>query len=548
MKLGHGFRAVRRRWNYATTTVVVAATSMVLAGCGGGGSAAQSGGDSPAGGGAGNTLTVDTSFIVSTLDPARSVTPTMTIATRGVYDTLLRRYDGDLSPQPSVAKSFEASEDAKTYTFTLRDDVTFSDGTKMTSADVLFSFKRLAALKLGGSFLMEGITVEAPDESTIVLTSAEPNPAIPATVTTPGFAILNSAMVKEAGGTDADDAPEADKADAWFNSHSPGSGPYLLESFKTDDSITLVRNDKYWGDDKPEFDRVVIRNMPAATQLLNVQRGTNEIAIDLSATQSEPLESNKDLTVKTDPSSSLFRVQMNMDPKASKVTSNEHIQQAVRYAVNYDRMVQLGGKGAIRAAGLVQTTMPGSLPADEAIETDVEKAKSEVAASGIDQPSITLTYPSDIDINGIKFATFAQQVAADLKAVGIESKLEALPVATYLPKWREGTMEMTLTYSYPDVMDPASFDGFAPGGSDAVRAGWNTGDAPELEKLGAEMASTVDDAKRAELAQQMQRDLNESGPYVPLIQTAQTVVSTANLTDVALDPGWTLDVAAVGSK
>jgi peptide/nickel transport system substrate-binding protein len=512
------------------------------------GSTSAAGGTTSQGSSETKTLTIDSSFIVTSMDPSRAVTPTQSVATRAMYDTLLRTHGEDTTPEPSVAKSFDASDDAKTYTFHLRDDVTFADGSKLTSADVLFSLQRLAALKLGGSYLMDGLTVSAPDPQTVVLTSKDPKPAIPIIVTTPAFAILNSAMVKANGGTDAADAPDKDKADTWFNSHSAGSGPYVLQSYKTDDSITLVRNDKYWGEDKGEFDRVVIRNMTAATQLLNVQRGTNEIALDLSATQSATLKGKDNVTVKTDPSSSVFRVQMNMDPSASKVASNPHIQAAVRYGINYDAIVQLGGDGAVQAAGIVPSTLPGSLPSSEAIHQDVDKAKSELAASGIDKPSLTMTYPSDINVNGLEFATLAQRVAADLQAIGFTIQLEAQPVATYLPEWVKGKTEMTLTYNYPDYMDSSYYSSFVPGtSSDSQRAGWNT-DVPELSQLRDEINSTVDDAKRAALMQDLQRKFSENSPYIPLMQTAQTVVSTSNLTGVALDPSWILDVVAIGTK
>lgn len=559
MRTVRGFNS--RRATKGGAVALGCAVALLVAGCGGSkndngntGNAQNSGQNSgsaaaPGGtGGGGGTLTIDTSFIVTTLDPSRAVTPTMTIATRGIYDTLLRTEGADTKPVPSIAESFEASADAKTFTFKLRKDVTFADGAKLTSADVLFTLRRLANLKLGGSYLMEGITPTAPDANTVVLKSEAPNPAIPVIVTTPAFAILNSELVKKNGGTDADNAADADKADTWFNSASAGGGPYVLESFKTNDSITLVRNEKYWGATKPHFDRVVIRNMPAATQLLNVQRGANEIAIDLSASQSAPLKNDPKVTVSTTPSSSLFRLQANMDPAASAVSSNEKIQEAIRYGLNYEAMVQLGGEGSIQAAGLIPSTVQGALPPAEAVKTDVEKAKAAVAASGIASPSMTLTYPSDINVNGVQFATFAQRVQADLQAVGITTKLEALPVATYLPKWREGKMELTLTYSYPDFMDPTSFTGYLPGGSDAVRAGWKEGANPDLEALGKEMASTVDSAARAKLAEELQRKLNATGPYSPMIQTAQTIVGSSNLSGLVLNPGWTLDVAAIGSK
>ncbi|MFT4010714.1 MAG: ABC transporter substrate-binding protein [Nocardioidaceae bacterium] len=523
---------------------LVLASALALTACSSGGSDTGDSSSQSAG-----TLVVDTSFVMTSFDPARALTPTLSIATRGMYDTLLKTTAEDSTPEPSVAESFEASEDATTYTFHLRDDVTFSDGAKLTSADVVFSFQRLANLQLGGSYLMDGLTVSAPDDSTVVLTSEDPKPAIPAMVATPAFVILNSAQVKEAGGTDAADAPTTDTADTWFNSNSAGSGPYLLESYSADDSITLVRNDNYWGT-APKFDKVVIRNMPAATQLLNIQRGTDEIALDLSATQSETLASNDAVTVVTDPSSAVFRLQLNMDSEASAVSSNPDFQAAVRDGIDYDAMVQLAGDGAIQAPGLIPSTVPGALSESDAVTQDLDKAKEELADSGISDPSVTLSYPSGINVNGLDFATLAARVQADLQAMGITVELQGLQVSNYLSEWAKGTMEMTLTYNLPDYLDPSYYSSFVPGSSsDAVRAGWGTvtSDNQDLADLGAQINSTVDDDERAALAQELQRDLNESSPYIPLMQTAQTVVSSASLSGVKLDPIWTLDVTAVGT-
>lgn len=526
---------VRRVRRFSALAVVATMVALPLAACGGGSTSST-----------GDTLTVDASFDVQSLDPARSVTPAQTVATRAIYDTLLRTKGGaDTTPVPSVAKSFDASMDAKTYTFHLRDDVTFPSGRTLTADDVVFSFQRLAALKMGSSYLMDGITVTAPDERTVVISSKTANPAIPSIVTTPSFAILDSELVKENGGTDAPNAPTADETETWFNNNSAGSGPYRLKSYETNESITLVRNDDYWGD-PVEFKTVTIRAMEAPTQLLNVQKGTNEIALNLSAAQSTSLEGNSALTVNTDPSPNLVRVQTTMDSSVSTTAANPDIRKAIRYGIDYEALIQLAGKGAVRAAGLLPAPRAGSLDSDEAIEQDVDKAKAAVEASGVDDPSITLTYPSDIDVNGLKFATLAQRIKADLESVGIALKLEALPVTTYLTKWREGQIEMTVTYSYPDVADPSSVISYLPGGVDGARAGWKAGAAPELEALGDKLSSTVDDDERTALSQQMQREMVETGPYIPVLQAAQTVVSSSNLANVALDPSWTLDVTRIG--
>src|SRR5437879_5477048 len=137
-------------------------------------------GNSSGGGGSSNkTLVVDKSFDLKTIDPQREFEFTGGPIVHAMYDTLLTFKGADVTrPIPSVASSYTASADARTYTFKLRSDVRFSDGTPLTSADVAFSFNRLIHIHGNPSFLLDGVTVSAPDEHTVVLQSKDPNPAI----------------------------------------------------------------------------------------------------------------------------------------------------------------------------------------------------------------------------------------------------------------------------------------------------------------------------------------------------------------------------------
>src|SRR5262249_40852166 len=148
--------------------------------------------------------------------------------------------------------------------------------------------------------------------------------------------IVNSKLVRAHGGTAAANASTADKADNWFNSSSSvgaGSGPYVLKSFGATTQVTLTPNTKYWGARKPAFGTVVVRNMIAATQLINIQRGSHEVAIDLASDQASSLKSNKKLKVSLQPSTWVFWLFANNDSSLSSVTSNKNFQKAVRYAL-----------------------------------------------------------------------------------------------------------------------------------------------------------------------------------------------------------------------
>jgi peptide/nickel transport system substrate-binding protein len=201
---------------------------------------------------------------------------------RALYETLLTYKGGDAStPVPGVASKWKVNANATEFTFTINPKAKFSDGTKITSADVVFSLNRLKNIKGNPSSLMNGITVAAPNASTVVLTTANPTPQVLAIVTSPALGILNSKVLKANGGSDAADAATADKALEYLKTKSVGSGPYVLKSFNLTTEVVLEKNKKYWGT-PAAYDQIVVRNVPVNVQRLNAIKGSSSIAVDLS--------------------------------------------------------------------------------------------------------------------------------------------------------------------------------------------------------------------------------------------------------------------------
>jgi peptide/nickel transport system substrate-binding protein len=491
------------------------------------------------------TLVVDRSFEIRTSDPQRAFEPTASIVDRAIYDTLLTFRGGDVSrPQPMAARSYEASRDAKTFTFQLRRDIRFADGTPLTAADVVFSLRRLVNLKGNPSFLLAGVTVSARGRYTVVLRSATPNTALPAIVANTSLGIVNSKLAKRNGATDARNADKADRAERWFNSaasRGAGSGPYLMRQYSTTSQIVLEQNPRYWGP-KPAFERVVIRNMVAATQFINVQRGTHEVAIDLSAQQAQSLRNNSRVGVKTQPSTWVFWLFANNNPDISAATPNKRFQSAVRYALDYRSFVALAGAGAIQARGIIPSMLLGALPPSAAVRRNLARARSELAASGMGDRTFTVEYPSDLTVNGVAFATLAQRVQANLQDIGLEVELAGAPAGTWLDKYRNGTMAFGLSLWGPDYPDPADYLAFMPGELVGTRAGWSKGSDPALERLAARARVTTSDAARAPIYRQIQRRLNQTGPYFPLIQPTQVFASTKDLRGAVFNPLYQIDV------
>ena len=494
-----------------------------------------------------DTLVVDRSFEIRTSDPQRAFEPTASIVNRAVYDTLLTYRGGDVSrPVLLAARGYRASRDARTFTFDLRRDIRFADGTRMTAADVVFSFRRLINLKGNPSFLLAGVTVSARGRYTVVLRSRTPNTAIPSIVANTSLGIVNSRLAKRNGATDAANADKADRAERWFNSpasRGAGSGPYVLRQYSTTSQIILEQNPRFWGR-KPAFERVVVRNMIAATQFVNVQRGRHEVAIDLSAQQAQSLRRNRRVSVRTQPSTWVFWLFANNNPSINPATPNKRFQSAVRFALDYPSFARLAGPGAIQARGIIPSMFVGSLPPSAAVRRNLTRARSELAASGVGDRTFTLEFPSDLTINGVSFATLAQRVQANLQAIGVRVELAGAPVGTWLDKYRNGTMAFGLSLWGPDYPDPADYLAFMPGELVGTRVGWSKGSDPTVERLAARARVTTRDAARAPIYRQIQTRLNQAGPYFPLIQPTQVFVATRDLRGAVFNPLYSIDVRA----
>lgn len=521
-----------RRPLYPVAAVLVAALGLSACGGGGGSASSESGG---------RTLVVDTSFSLTTSDPARMFEPTGQIIDHVIYETLFT-FDGSDSttPVPLLATGDQISADGLTHTFALRSGVTFSDGTPMTADDVVYSLNRVQQVKGNPSFLLEGVTVAKVDDSTVTLTTPSPDPALPFKLTNPALGVVNSKVVTADGGSDQAGADSADTAEKALNDASAGSGPYKLESFDVQDQVVLVKNDEYWGD-APAYDRIVLRNTEAQVQSVNVRSGDAQLVLDLSADQAADLGS--DVKVDSTPSANVFFVYTNANPQVSSVTSNPKFQEAVRYGIDYDALVQLAGEGAAQAAGVIPTTFLGALDSSDAVQRDVGRAKSALAASGLGNPTVTLTYPSGIQVNGLDFGDLAAAVQAQLAEVGITVDLAPSPVQTALEGYRGGTDEMGLWQWGPDYPDPSDYLVFTPGQLVGLRAGWAAGSDPTLEAQATAVASEFDDSARTQAYTQIQQELNQSSPFYPLLQPAQVLAYSSSLQGVAFNPAWTVDLA-----
>ncbi|MBN8618752.1 MAG: ABC transporter substrate-binding protein, partial [Anaerolineae bacterium] len=323
----------------------------------------------------GNVLVIGHAESTDSLDPARGYTQTTGVIERAVYQTLLTFPDADASSiDPLLAESYTVSDDGLTYTFKLVEGVTFSSGNPLTSADVVFSLNRLKNVKGSPSFLAGNIaSVEAIDPLNVAITLSSVDPSFLSLLANGAFSITDSVLIAENGGTDAADADTTDAAEAFLNSASAGTGPYILERWEPQVETVLVRNPNYVGE-APYFDSVIITNIPEpATQKTALEAGDIDLALDLTSDQIIGLEGNSNVTIARGPANIVHFILMNADPEIGGPVSDPKVQLAIRYALDYEGYKALWG--GVQPGTNLGVGLAGAFGEDEAIKRDLDKAK-----------------------------------------------------------------------------------------------------------------------------------------------------------------------------
>lgn len=496
----------------------------------------------------GKTVVVVTAEDSVSLDPSRAFEFVPGFVHKHTYQTLVTFPDDSAAEiRPQLAEKWTISDDGKTYTFSLNKAAKFSDGKPVTSKDVLFSFMRLKNIKGNPSSLFAATSIdkiEAKDDNTVVMTLANPNPAVLSILTGSFFSVMNSEAVKAKGGTDAEDADKSDKAEEWLNSNSEGSGPYKLVKWEKKVEVVLERNAAYWGP-APAIERVVIRNAPeAATQKLQLEAGEADIAFDLSADQVPSLKTNDKIKVYEGPGNVVFFLLMNADKAIGKEMADAKVQQAVRLALDYEGIKALTGGKSATPASVIPVGFIGAYGEDKAPKRDLEAAKALLAEAGLDKGlTVALDYP-DFSNSGVNFATLAQKIQADLAEAGITVELKGAEVGVWLAAYRDGKSAFTLSLWGPDFLDPGNYLEFLPEYKVGKRANWTNANSDKaIQDIRDKAAVATAPEERVKLFGEMQDFLQKNGPFAPLLQAGTQIGYSSALKGFIYNPAWRVNVA-----
>ncbi|WP_227497061.1 ABC transporter substrate-binding protein [Planctomonas psychrotolerans] len=523
-------RSTRRIPTLATAAVA----ALALAGCSGGGNSAT---NTEGGGSGGGSLVIDTAFSIETGDPGNTYDPTGNMVAKALYETLVDFEGSDVTtPVPGLA-DWEQNEEATEFTFTIEDGHVFSDGSALDADDVVFSLQRVQGMvDAKPNFLLSGVTIEKVDDETVKFTTETPLLQLPAILANPALGIVNSEVVQENGGA----IDGSDDAQSYLDGESAGSGPFVLDSLDLTSQVVLTKNEEYTGDEEAAYDRVVIRNVTeSATQKINLEGGDTMVAMDLNGDQVSDLADG--LTVDSVPSGQTIFLLVNQDPAVGGVTANTAFAEAVRYALDYDSLLELAGSGATQATGVIPTSFLGAL--DDGVTQDLAAATAALSASGYAGQTVRLQYPNDYPVGGVEFTPLAERVQSQLQAAGIAVELAPAPFTTELDAYVNGTEAFSMWFWGPDYADSANFLPFGPGLKVGLRAGWTADMNPQIAELAAQAAAETNPDEREAAFTDFATAMQDSGPFVPLIVPGSNIATTDEVEGAVYNAVWTMDIA-----
>ncbi|WP_102867379.1 ABC transporter substrate-binding protein [Pseudovibrio exalbescens] len=454
-----------------------------------------------------------------------------------MYDGLVRYKDGTLEVEPALAESWTISEDGTTYTFKLREGVTFHDGSAFDAEAVKFNFDRMLnedhpyhdTGPFPLAFFFSSVEdVEVVDEFTVAFNLSEPYAPFLSNLAYPTGLIVSPTAVAEYGEN--------------FGRHPTGTGAYKFGEWEANAKVVAVRNEGYW-DGAPALEAVIYRPITDAnTRVAEMLSGGLDIMVEVPPDSLQQFKGDNAYAVHEQAGPHVWFLILNAKEAPFNVKA---ARQAANYAINKTALVEniLQGTADV-AAGPTPPAFAWAY--NEALEPypyDPAKAKELLAEAGYDGEEVTF-YVTEGGSGMLDPIAMGTAIQADLEAVGMDVKIETYEWNTFLGKVNPGLegkanmAEMAWMTNDPDTLP------FLALRSDAFpdKGGFNSGyySNPEVDTLLEAARRETDQEKRAQLYKQMQEIVQEDAPWVFVANWKQNAVTRAEVKDFKLQPSFFL--------
>jgi peptide/nickel transport system substrate-binding protein len=510
---------VRRKHLRGRVLAGTLALALALTACGGdddGTGAAEENGNGNGEQAAGGDIIFGTTDTVVTLDPAKAYDFASSNILFNVGETLVGFPPGEVEPAPLLAEEWEVSDDGMTYTFTIREGVTFSNGHELTSEDVKFSLERVIdmAHPAGAASMLFVIdSIETPDERTAVINLSAPNSTfLPRLAYTVATIVPSDGHYPAPGDAiEEEDAEEAEQAaEEFVQEDLIGTGPYVVANFSEGESITLEANPDYWGD-APANDRVMIRFFQTSSQMkLALESGEIDVAHrDFSPDEMADLEGNDDVqTIQGDGGRTRYIV---LNPFHDEVADVE-VRRAIAAGIDRDRINEDVFNGIVEP---IYSMIP---PGYDVSRPYFQEYDDQEPGDFIDEPvSFSLHYGGER--YGPTEPSLVQVIQRSLEETGLfEVDLVSTEWAQFTEEaWpgADGQYPVFMLGWNPDYIDPDTY---------VEQFYWSEGfvgsmyNDDEMDQLVLAEQAELDADARADIFDQIQRKAADDVVNIPLFQ------------------------------
>ena len=500
-----------RRVLYVAAVLGLVALAASAAAVGGAGRAGGRAAATPTRGG---TLTMARVADLFTMDPVQTIDDRSIFTDLQIYDRLVKLSKTGKSVDPELATSWKISKGGREAVFTLRRGVRFSDGSPLTSADVVASINRERDPKQPWSFLVAPVkSVTAVGTGKVKFTMATPfAPLLPA-LSTFAFSIYSK--------------KQFDKYGKGLGTHPLGTGAFMLQSWQKGSELDLVRNPYYWQKGKPYLDKLVFKVVgDDNARVLQLQSGAVDVIDSVPPNQVQSIKARGDKVEAVYGSAVDLLVLNTMKDKGPFADKNARC--AVAWSIDRNAVARNAYFGLAQSG---RSSLPnGTLYYNgnqDPIGYNLTKAKAFLAKSSV---PTGFTFSVDVDAGDSPGATLLQIWSAALKKIGITMKLTRLEATTVQQRFNTSKFTTRLVPWTNDTPDPDEQLGAGLDYKGPQHSLFTSYTNPTAYRLMLQARSELNTAKRGALYARIQRLMNEDcSAFIPIVNLPRLYASSPNV-------------------
>jgi peptide/nickel transport system substrate-binding protein len=429
-----------------------------------------------------------------------------------IYQTLYTVTNDGKGVRPDLATAYKVSKDKKTYTFTLRPGVKFSNGTPMTSKDVKFSVDQNTKAAKGWGFINTAIkSTSAPSPLVFVVHLKYPWAPLLADLSL----FANGVVPANYGG----------KSETAFYNAPIGTGPFKWDFWHKGTALKLVRNTNYWQKGLPYLDSITWTDTPSGnTRQQQLEGGQAQIDQTPAWSTVSQLQSSSSVNMYLFNSTQTNYFSFN---EKRKPFQDVHVRRAISLAINREALVKavLFGHGK-PANSLFPPQVPYYDPTAGGLQFNLAAAKKEMAQSSVPHGfSTTIVLPS----GNSDYSTIATILQSELKPLGINLKIQTLDPNTENAQTQALKYNTTLTLWTMDISDPDELATFAVDPKSGAQSFFTAYDNPAVVNAAHAAERTLNASQRQTLYNTLQTKVAQDAFMAYLYYSPYPYATTKNV-------------------